>query len=131
MSEKVSFKVLLKGSDGKKYVIEYSDLAEKFGIPSMKREIGWIDSRIGSIWEHIRELEQQIVELHQPEARKTVLAFLEVPLNTRQLNSRIYDCSKGVWRMALYKAQDDLLEEKVVEAISQGKGKPRLWSIKK
>jgi len=119
---KVSYRVLVKGPDGKTYSVTMDWLKRELGIPSTK----YIRERIGC-------LEETLVEdVLKPRCRWEILEFLKENkgIDTRDFNSWIYSGSILLQR-AMNRAKEELEAEGLIVSKSQGsRGKPRKWYVK-
>jgi len=102
----------------------------------IKEKLRKIDSAIAytQLWEvqrRISNIEDLLVELLQQSYKEKVLQWLSQHPNveSRYFNAFLYD-SNTLRSRLLLQAKEELLAEKKIESLPQGRGKNRIWKVK-
>ena len=124
----VEFKVVLRGSDGKDYVISYEMLRDRLGVDAVR---DYLAGRIKTVFERLYAIEEHYVKhILQPQMEVNILALLkDTPelrtgeISQKSPNNRLDMC-------AWYHAFEKLEHEGKIVPTSHGQGHDRTWRVK-
>lgn len=126
----VEYQVILKGSDGKQYLISYEGLRQKLReFDTWEEKIGWnkVTRKLREDYDNLRDT--LLNEVFIPKAKKAITQFLEEhpDIKTRNFYHKAWD--SGIKYLAWYYAKGALEAEGTIISKSQGRGKNRTWRL--
>ena len=103
-------------------------------VSESKLKIVTLEKRIDYLLDEMMDSNNSILFLLKPCARSQILDFISKGnglINTRDLNLYPEIFSPSKVQLAVRYAFFDLKKEGFIVGVSQGRGKPKLWSLKK
>lgn len=130
-----TYKVRLKGSDGKEYVTTFEGLKQDLGICKALKEIEekfrWADNQRQVLFQRIDRLTNDLIDLIIPSMKTKIYSLLAVhpDMRTRQITEKTPWGNKILWG-AFQKAFKELQDKGSIIGTSHGAGHNRTWRIK-
>ncbi|RLC33317.1 hypothetical protein DRH14_05085 [Candidatus Shapirobacteria bacterium] len=112
---------------------EYRSIITWEEITDLLHLVKWLKEKVSQISFSLKQLEDYLISQRIETAKQEILEFLrENPnIETRKLNKFLYLKNYRFEWQAFSRAFEALVAEGIVESVSQGRGKNRLWKIKK
>lgn len=131
MSEKLTFRVRLKRSDGAEYTTTMEGMKQHLGLDAREKIQ---DNRFNVLWKRTEDLEEELEDLYLPEMLKTIEGFVrDAPdCKTREISTDLWrEVAYTRARRGAFNTAFELLQARgQIVPTSHGPGKNRTWRVK-